>query len=214
MNAKTMVCWVILALGLYGCGAGVPGSGVSKTEARTLAPFDHITFQGVGSALISVGGPQVLEITADDNLLPLIETRILEGALIIRPKQEIQPKSELVVKIHVPDLQGLTLAGDTTAEVLGVASESFDIAITGHGMATAGGRTESLSATIQGSGAVRATELQASRTRVKIIGSGEVAIHTTDDLDITIMGSGNVRYSGDPKITKTVLGSGSIEKVR
>lgn len=213
MSAKTIL-WVLLTIGLQGCGPGVPGSGVSKTEIRELEPFDLVSFVGMGSAFIKVGEPRSFEITADDNLLALIETRVDDGVLIIRPVESIRPAVDLVVKIGVPDLRGVTLTGATTAEVQEVVSESFDISISGSGTATVTGRTGRLSTSIEGSGTVRVTELQTKSAEVAITGSGDVAVQATDELGITIVGSGRVRYGGDPKVTRNVIGSGTIEPLR
>ncbi|MHC4814400.1 MAG: GIN domain-containing protein [Planctomycetota bacterium] len=176
MNSKTIVPWMILATWLLGCGSQVPGSGISKTETRELPGFSHVTLHGAhgkGTAHISIGTPQLLEITADDNLLPLIETQIENGRLVIRPKQAIRPKARLVVKIRAARLQGVALAGGATADVPNVTGNSFDIEITGGGTMTAAGRTDLLSVKVEGNGEVKATGLQASNAKVSIVGGGK-----------------------------------------
>lgn len=214
MNAKITILWVLLAVGSYGCDFGVPGSGVSATEVRTLENFNRVRFYGSGSAFITIGAPRSFEITGDDNLLPLIETRVQDGALIIEPNQSINPVVELVVRIGIPDLRGVTLAGSADAEITGITGEEFAIDISGSGDAIAAGSTDRFSATINGAGNVKATDLQASEASISISGSGDVEVHTTDDLEVTVMGSGSVRYRGDPKITRTVFGSGSIGPIK
>jgi hypothetical protein len=205
VNSKTIVPWVILATCLLGCGSQVRGSGVSKTEIRELAGFNHVTLHGAhgeGTAHISIGTPQLVEIATDDNLLPLIETQIEDGRLVIRPKQAIRPKARLVVKIRAARLHGVALAGGATAEVADVTGKGFDVAITGGGTMTVAGRTELLSVKVEGNGEVKATGLQASNARVSIVGGGEVAVQATEELagpdrvDIDIRGNGTTTVAG------------------
>lgn len=276
MNTKVIVSTVVLATCLLGCGQGVRGSGVAKTETRELASFEHVTFSGPGHADFSIGTPQRLEITADDNLLPLIETQVAAGCLVIGPREPIRPRSKVTVKIRVPSLQGVALEGSATAEVPDITANKFGISIVGSGTMTVAGRTEHLSVRVEGSGEVKAarltarnadvritgsgdvfvqameepagserfdieimgsgdakvagrvesltvrvtgagdveaTGLEARKAKVQIIGSGDVALHATQELDVFIDGSGDVRYRGDPQVTKDITKNASLAKI-
>ena len=189
---------------------GVRGSGTLKTETFDLERFDQVTLVGVGTARIDIGEPQLLEITTDDNLFALLSIGVKEGTLAIRSLQEIRP-SELLVKIRVPDLRGVALAGYPTVEVPSIVRESFGITIAGHGIAKVSGKTDSLKVKITGNGLVLATGLAARRAEVEIAGAGDVELHASDALAVTCYGSGHVRYRGEPKLTST--GDASVERL-
>ena len=63
---------------------------------------------------------------------------------------------------------------------------------------------------VDGSGSVRAFELDTRATRVNIDGSGNCEVTATDELGVDIDGSGDVRYCGNPALQQRIDGSGSI----
>lgn len=222
MNTKTVLPRLPIAILatclLIGCGQGVRGSGVAKTEIRELSAFEHVTFSGAGHVDFSIGTPQRFEITADNNLLPLIETRVADGRLVIRPRKAIRPKTRVTVKIRVPSLQEVALEGNATAEVPDMNADNFGIAIVGGGTMTVAGRTERLSVKIEGSGEVKAARLVARNADVRIAGSGDVFVQAPEkpdrgeSFDIEITGSGNAKAAGKvERLTVRVIGSGDVD---
>ena len=75
---------------------------------------------------------------------------------------------------------------------------------------TLGGKADSVSTSIAGSGDVRAGKLEARQAKVSIAGSGDATLWAKEGLDVKIVGSGDVRYYGDPAVSKTVMGSGGV----
>ena len=71
-----------LALILVGCG-GIEGSGTSVTRAREVEPFHQLS---VGSGITVKGsiGPRALSVTADENVIGLLETFVEADTLVIR----------------------------------------------------------------------------------------------------------------------------------
>jgi hypothetical protein len=190
---------------------GVGGSGVLKTEVFEVDRFDHVTFEGVGTARITIGDPQSLQVTTDDNLFALLAIDVKGNALTIRSMREIRP-SDLLITIRVPDLRGVALAGNPNVEVPFIGRDRFDITVTGNGTAEVSGQTGELSVTVTGSGLVRATGLVARRAGIEIHGAGDVEVYVTEALAVTCAVSGNVRYAGEP--TLTVRGPASIARMK
>ena len=58
--------------------AATAGSGRAATEARAVAPFEAIAVQGDIELEVRQSDAASLAVTADDNLLPLLET-VVEG---------------------------------------------------------------------------------------------------------------------------------------
>jgi hypothetical protein len=222
MNTKTVLpslpIVMLATCLLLGCGQGVRGSGVANTETRELSAFEHVTFSGAGHVDFSIGTPQRFEITADDNLLPLIETRVVDGRLVIRPKEAIRPRNEVTVRIRVPRLQGVALEGGATAVVPDVTANNFGVAIAGGGTMTVMGKTERLSVKIKGDGRVDARRLKARNADVRITGSGHVRLETMEKFvgreqyDIEITGSGTASVAGQVEhLNVRITGSGTVE---
>ncbi len=77
---------VLLALLFTGCvfnlgGSGVRGSGIIKTESRSVSGFSSIAFNSEGKVTVQQTGKESLTINAEDNLLPLLESRVTNGIL-------------------------------------------------------------------------------------------------------------------------------------
>src|SRR5579871_539987 len=70
----------IHALGLSG-DRRVTGSGVVRSETRQVSGFDTVTLDGVGKVVITQNGHETLTVRAEDNLLPLLRTRVVNGTL-------------------------------------------------------------------------------------------------------------------------------------
>ncbi|HVY49735.1 MAG TPA: DUF2807 domain-containing protein, partial [Minicystis sp.] len=65
---------------------GTVGSGHAKTETRSVAAFHAVDLSGSLEAEVKVGAPQKVEITGDDNLVPLVTTSVEGGKLSVQTK--------------------------------------------------------------------------------------------------------------------------------
>ena len=57
-------------------------------------------------------------------------------------------------------------------------------------------------------------DLLQSTCHARIMGSGSIYIHVSDQLDALILGSGNVYYRGQPSINTQITGSGNVIRYR
>src|SRR5690242_9802374 len=92
------------ALTVTGCGhmmghlfQGVQGSGTVKTESRHIGAFTKIRAEGSMDIEAKVGPASDLKITADDNIVPLIKTRIDGDTLVIRSEGGFSTHNRVVV---------------------------------------------------------------------------------------------------------------------
>jgi hypothetical protein len=92
---------------------------------------------------------------------------------------------------------------NTTAHII-------ESTISGSGRIHLGGSAFEHRINISGSGDVRAFDLATTNTYVKISGSGNSEVWTTNYLDVIISGSGSVYYRGNPQINANISGSGGV----
>ena len=88
--------------GAFAFGRTVRGSGRVASERRTTSGFDRVSISGSFQVEVHQGSQESVELSGDDNLLGLIETKV-EGApgaatLRIRPKDDVRlsPRSRCV----------------------------------------------------------------------------------------------------------------------
>ena len=240
----------LLALGLLSAAMGtsaqtwswnkgerITGNGDIATEVREPGAFDAVTLSGGFNVLIRQGPSNKVEVKADRNLLPFIETRIIDGGrtLEIRPKRgaNLGSSHNASFTLEMPALRAVSVAGSGTVKVEAMKTGGVDASIagsgdirfdnldaerlamkvSGSGDIVAAGRCGNASVSIAGSGEVKAAELAAEDVMVRIAGSGEAHVHATKKLHVSIAGSGDVRYAGSPQITSSIAGSGTIRRI-
>jgi hypothetical protein len=210
-----MISVPILCVGLISIGSCNPnaihGSGTAKTEARAVGSFSKIDLAGAPDVEVTVGPAASVAVTADDNLLPFIETTVDGETLKIDSKHSYSTSMGVKVKITVPTLNGVSVFGSGNIRATGLKDGEMEASVTGSGDVTLSGAVERLRAHIVGSGDLRAGDLAAKIVTVGVTGSGDAAVRATEQLDASVTGSGNVRYAGKPThVGKSVTGSGEI----
>jgi len=200
-------------LALVGCGSAAErGSGKPKTETRQVAAFSKLELVGTFQADVAVGEAQQIEISGDDNLVPLVTTTVKGDVLHIEPTKRIDPKLALVVRIHTPALAAFDSAGSNKIDLHTIRGEKFVLSTSGSAEVDANGATTQLELHASGSARIDATHVQAQRATVALSGSGEIAVNASELLDVQISGAGTVRYAGTPReVRKSISGSGRLE---
>ncbi len=200
----------------------VRGSGRSATETRTVPDFQAIALSG-SMDLVVRQGAQTLEVTADDNLLPLLETVVEPGrdgaTLQVRWKRGERGStsyyttgSRVRVVVSVPRLSALVSSGsgDTVLETFN--TPALRLAISGAGDARLQAlSTADLNISISGSGDVAGSG-SATRLKVGIAGSGDVRLADikADDVQVSIAGSGDAVVHANKTLKVSVAGSGDV----
>jgi hypothetical protein len=234
--------FVVISAALLSAGlahaATVTGSGKTATETRNVAEFQAIGVSGSMDLAVRQGPQQSLQLTADDNLLPLLETVVENGkngaTLQVRwkPGQNIYTRSNVLVTVVLPKLSAVGLSGSGDAKVdsfntpsLAISvsgsgdvslpslnTDELSVRISGSGDVRGDGKATKLNISVAGSGDVRLADLRADDVSVRIAGSGDAAVQAQKTLDVSVAGSGDVTYTGAATVKKSVAGSGSVTK--
>lgn len=204
---------VLMALVLASCTI-TRGSGVTASEGRGITGFDHIEVSGSATVDITIGPTWAVEVEADDNILPLITTKVTGSTLDIGTKSgtSFLTSNPVRVSITMPAVAGVEISGsgDVTANEIGD-TQSLTVDISGSGKVTMAGVADQLDVSVDGSGSFDGRRFQVVAAVVSITGSGSIVVWATDRLDANISGSGSIRYVGTPgQLTTDVSGSGSI----
>ncbi len=199
-----------LALVLSRLGCGTPGSGVSKTEAREVAPFSAVSVSGAFQLELQTGATQKVELVGDDNLLPRYKTEVTGGALKIHTEGSVRPKVGPTVRITVPALKRLDISGAVTGTLKGLGGERLELDISGAANLTLIGKVAHLEVDTSGAAKVRAEGLEARNVKVSASGAGSIDVHAIETLDVSVSGAATVRYGGQPKLTKDISGVGKL----
>lgn len=233
-SSATLLVALLLAAG---CGVsigdpGVRGSGRRISQTRPVGDFDRVAVSGGFDVGITAGTAPSLRLEGDDDLLALVETRVVNGTLRIRPERRLRPSRRIILEIGTPSLAALESSGSPDVRVTGVQADAFDtdlsgsgsvraegsfgdfeVSVSGSGRVIGVGAAERVVVDVSGSGRVDLLEVRARSARVSTSGSGDVSLTVRESLDASTSGSGSVRYSGRPSVTASVSGSGAVERL-
>jgi hypothetical protein len=191
----------------------VDGSGISDSETRSVQEFTAIELAGSGDVTVTIGEIQSVVVEADDNILPLIETNVKGGKLVIstKPFTSINPNLPVRVTVTVKVLEAAKVSGSGNITIQGLMAKAVRFDLPGSGNISAAGTTEKVTISLNGSGNILCDDLKAQSAIVDLNGSGTINVYASESLDATIKGSGTVQYSGNPAhIKQSVSGSGTI----
>jgi hypothetical protein len=196
-------------------GPMIKGSGNLLTETRVVEKFTAISVSGSANLEIEQTGEESLEITVDDNLLPLFTTEVRDGTLFIGVaggKRLSWNGNGPRIKVTVRDLRKLNVSGAASVKATKLDVDSLSISISGAGSARITGRANDLSFTVSGAGSLDAIDLQAKRATIIVSGAADVAVNASDELDARVSGAGNIWYVGSPKLQSRISGAGSVKQ--
>ena len=233
-----VVLWTAAAptLAVAGCGESssrsVEGSGHVVTEQRPLPAFQRVELEGEGHLIIGPDEPAALEVRTDDNLVALVDTKVVDGKLVIgiKPNRDLEPTDGLTYRVACDQLSELRLSGSGEIEVNscavsdltvgldgsgivrvdGVDATRVDAEIGGSGTIRVSGRSTQVGASVAGSGTFDGGDLEAQQVDATIPGSGQIVVWATGTLSADISGSGSVLYRGHPAVTQDISGSGAV----
>lgn len=222
----------------FGADAATTGSGRVATETREISGFAAIALRGNIDLVVRQGTREAVQVSTEDNLLPLLQTTLEDGrdgqrTLRIQWKngESVRSTRPAVVTVDLIRLAALSAggSGDITVEPLKTPSlslsisgssnarlrqldtDQFTLGIAGSGSVQAAGKAARLEISIAGSGDVRARELVADDASVSIAGSGNASVNAAKTLAVAIAGSGDVDYPGGAALTRNrIAGSGTI----
>ena len=223
----------------WSTGERVSGNGDIATEARDTGAFDAVALSGGFNVVIRQGSGNKVEVKADRNLLPYIETRVVDGSkgrtLQIAPRKNtnLSTSTNPSFVIEMPALRAVSVAGSgkiqveamktggVDADIAGsgdirfaqLDAERLGMRVSGSGDIVAAGRCNNAHVSIAGSGDVRAADLAAEEVKVSIAGSGDAQVNATKRLNVSIAGSGDVKYAGSPEISSSIAGSGKVRRL-
>lgn len=190
----------------------VEGSGHVITERRQVADFSQVEIDGAFDTSISCQENTLLDITADDNIVPLILTEVRDGRLRVYSEKSFSTKKMLKVTIALQKLEQLEVSGSNNVTVRKVNSDALHLNASGSSTIIAEGQVTGLLSDLSGAATLHAMDLKADDVSVDISGAGNAEVYASKSLKAQILGAGSVVYDGNPEaVSRNILGAGSIE---
>src|SRR5215470_16434225 len=87
---RSIALWLLAAPIIFSSCRKVIGKGPLVTQARSVSNFTGISFETSGNAYVTTGPAYKVEITAQQNILDVINTNVVNGVLHIDFKDNVR----------------------------------------------------------------------------------------------------------------------------
>jgi hypothetical protein len=193
---------------------GIRGSGVFKTESREVTTFSSIAFKSVGKLKIQQNGKESLTISAEDNILPILESRVSDQTLFISNVNEssINPTKPIEFVVEVKSLENLNVDGVGSIEAKDIQGKRLSVSLDGVGSVAIAGNVDVLELNLDGVGSFNGEDLNAKQATVRNKGVGSAVVNVSEELNATVLGIGSIEYIGSPQVKESIKGMGAIKK--
>ena len=189
--------------------AQVKGNGNLASEMRELPNFKAIEITiGYDKILVNCGEEPSIHISGDENILPLITTRISKGILKIESDSTFKTNSDSEMIIYVKSIKDFTFDGVGKTVIHNLNEDKFNCSINGVGSCELNGKVESFYVSVNGVGSVNARQLIADDVVASLNGVGSVKLYAKNSLNASVNGIGGLTYFGNP--TELILNDSGI----
>jgi hypothetical protein len=231
MKSRITILMICCFFILNGFDFSLNGSGKAATQVRNVDSFEELEVDISADTTITKGDKPLCEITADDNIIPFILTRIEGNRLIITSDRNYSTRTAIKIKLQTSKISSVILKGSGNIAVKNVSKEKLEAIIKGSGNITGTGEANTLTVEISGSGDINLTGLKTTTADISISGTGNftgtgeaknlkigingsgharLAALKTKAADIRISGSGNADIYVTDSLTAKIMGSGDV----
>jgi hypothetical protein len=95
------------------------------SEDRTGGSFDRVEIRNGIQLRLTVGPTTSVQLSAQQNILPLVSTTVSGGKLTAQTTQSVISTAPIAVTVTTPSLVALSMFAGAVADVNGVAAEAF-----------------------------------------------------------------------------------------
>ncbi len=189
----------------------VVAKGPIRTEERAVPAYSGIQVDAPANVTFSPAPAPHVTVTAPADILPLVETDVQEGTLVIALKGSVVLSSPILVAASGPSLAAIDLAGSGSVKAAGLSGPDLRISLSGSGTVAANGTVGRVGIHLSGSGDVDVAAIPAANVSGVITGSGTIRAFARESLEAELTGSGEFIVFGNPQQrTTNVTGSGEI----
>jgi len=239
MKTLHIILAFVLATSLSSCigdfGFGqIQGNGNVQKEVRPVGDFSQVSGAAGMDVYLTEGTENRVEVEADENLLEIIETQVINGRLRIRAEKNIgRAKAK---KVHVTYVALDRIEASSGADVIGnsvirsevlnldassgadlelevFSKEVFAETSSGSDMKLSG-KAESLSAKASSGSDLNAKELLVANCNADASSGADITINVKDRLDAEASSGGDIHYYGDPAaVSNRGSSTGGVHKM-
>ncbi|MEX2160415.1 MAG: DUF2807 domain-containing protein [Anaerolineales bacterium] len=205
----------------FNVSGAIAGSGVIVTETRDLQQFSSIDIRYPADVIVRPGSSETITITADDNLMPQLTSRVNGSELTIGNDERdwsdrVNASEAVEITVTVTDLEKVEFNSAGSLVVESISAEQLEFRLNGAGSVTLNGLTaDEISVRMDGAGSTTLIGVEAGQLTLDLNGAGSVdASGVVGDLNVSLDGLGSLDAEGLAAQTAEVrlngLGSATV----
>lgn len=197
--------------------SGIKGSGTLSKETRDVAVFHGIDVGGAFHVTIKQGEPQSVIVETDDNIIPVITTKVKNGVLHISTDESINNYSKLDISIVVANLDMLDISGACKLKsieafssnememecsgaseiIMGLKCKKLDLDFSGASKGIFSGNTSVLEIEASGASNLDCYKMAANVVSVDASGASNISFSADKIIKIDASGASNINYKSN-----------------
>jgi len=211
---KRVIGLFFLGVLVVGCNYhGIRGNGDLIEENRDIAVFNKIDASGAFNIKVKAGEEPTLKISADQNLMKYIRTKVDGETLFIDSKKNLRPRKEITIWLTTEKLKSLDISGACEIEARNISAEKFNIDGSGAVEIKISGDVESFNVEISGACEINSRKFIANNVFIDASGASSINVYASNSLRTSLSGASDVVYSGNPLVIKNdISGAASVKK--
>lgn len=210
---------------------GVEGNGHIKEETRSVPAFTGVEVSGGITADVTVGPEQKVILSADENLLPLLRTRVVDGVLRVDHEGSIRSNNTIKLTVVTPKLDrlggsgGCTVhaklgkspklkldgSGGTEMQIAGIDTDALDLDMSGGVTAVLQGTAKKANLDLSGGVELHAKKLQIADAVIDASGGVQAELAVSQSIRGDASGGVSVEVKGRPAVKVDTSGGSSVE---
>ncbi|AWA30113.1 DUF2807 domain-containing protein [Flavobacterium magnum] len=215
-------------------GDGIDGSGNVIRQNRSISGnFTGVSADGGIEVIVEQGAGTEVTVEADDNIMSLIKTEVINGILTVRTDGSYSTANGPVVTVRLPEIKELQADGGATLRGNGklicerlelhssggaqldvhVEADTMSMDASGGAGIDVSGKALDVEISASGGSPVDAEQLQANNIKADASGGASISVYPILKLDAEASGGGSVGYHKIPKtLSKSESGGGSVSE--
>lgn len=181
------------------CQDMVVGSGVVIESRREIEAPIHSVKVGSACSVRIIQGPDLqCVVSAEDNLIEMVRTEVVEGRLTIGFDGSARFTQPLLVTVVAPGISKIKSTGVGSLSYEGIDQQRLRCTASGTGSVKLGGRVGDLGLRLSGTASIDAVGLLATDLEVQASGVGSISATAKIGADISVSGIAKVTVAGNP----------------
>ncbi len=217
---------------IYGCVMNNVNPGDMVTKTYEVSEFTKLDVSHAFEIIVKVGETASLEITAGENIHPIIEAIVKGDKLVLGLKESMKNTGDIKAEITVLALDELQASGACKVHLTGVDTDEFmldasgatrinikefkanslTVDMSGASSGAIQGEVNNLNIDISGASGFDSEELMAENVVADLSGACNAKVYASKYLKVDASGASNLTYLGDPeKVEKDTSGASNIK---